>query len=85
MDESSQITKPAGHFFVSMCSLTNVAVDYWWISTREPDVGNCIGLPSQNLKTNWLRNWLQSRGVAAPIMEVCVAAWGVSHCCCSML
>ena len=58
VDESSQIDKPAGHFFVSMCSLNDVAVDYWWLSTREIDVDNCIGLPIQSMKSNWLKKWL---------------------------
>ena len=48
----------AGHFFASMCSINDVAVDYWWLSTREIDVDNCVGLPIQSMKGNWLKKWL---------------------------
>ena len=48
-----QVNRGRGHFFVSMCDLTQVVVDYWWMSCREIAVSS-IGLPSQSMKRIWL-------------------------------
>ena len=50
---------PAGHLFVSMCDITKVVVDYWWLSCREIDVSS-VGLPSQSMKRVWLGSWIRN-------------------------
>ena len=65
-EEDKELKKSSGHFFVSMCDLKGVAVDYWWISTRELNVERCVGLPSQTVKKTWLSGYIKDN-----TLEVC--------------
>ena len=68
------LEKSSGHFFVSMCDLKGVAVDYWWISIRELNVERCVGLPSQGVKKNWLSGYIKDK-----TLEVCAVALENAH------